>query len=126
MKEFRTTTGGKISRVSRWIEVKHNYNPNKRNSLYYYAQDENGYMSGQRNFNPENGLCLDYFIHDGKTYALNQFILMGGMMGGTPEAFIDTDGKLTVIGAYDSLNYYNPLMIELDEYGERVRCYYAA
>ena len=54
------TDGKVIYRKSRWIKRRTNYNPNKRNSLYYYATDGNGYRDGQTGFNPQTGLYLDY------------------------------------------------------------------
>lgn len=44
---------------------------------------------------------------------------------GRPISFTDTDGKTTFISAYDAEDYYNPLLIELDDYGKRVRVYTA-
>lgn len=44
-------------------------------------------------------------------------------MGGSPYIYEDDDGKIGVVGAYDSENYYNPILIEVDEYGECVRVY---
>lgn len=122
-KQFKTNNDHIIERLSRWIKIKHNYSPNNRNSLAYYITDENGRYSNDKYFNPNNGLYLDYFNWNGRTWAINQFIILGGMMGGIPEMFTDTNGKLTVVGAYDSENYYDPIMIEIDEYGENVRVY---
>ena len=118
MKVIKTQDNREIKRVSRWIEIKHNYSPNKRNSLFYYATDENGYRDGQNAFNPANGLYLDYFKWNGRTWAIEQFMRLN-----YPIFYNDSDGKLGVIGAYDSENYYNPILIELDEYGEHVRIY---
>ena len=121
--QFLTKNDNVLERVSKWLPVKHNYNPSNRNSLYDYATDENGYRNGHIYFNPKNGLYLDYFTWNKRNYAINQFIILGGMMGGYPEMFNDVDGKLTVVSAYDAEDYYNPILIELDEYGENVRVY---
>lgn len=118
MKVLKTQDNREIKRVSRWIEIKHNYSPNKRNSLFYYATDENGYRDGQNAFNPANGLYLDYFKWNGRTWAIEQFMRLD-----YPIFYNDSNGKLGVISAYDSENYYNPILIELDEYGEHVRVY---
>lgn len=120
---FTDNNGNKLERISRWITIKHAYNVSKKNALAYYAKDENGYKEGQTNFNPENGLYLDYFHFNGKNYAIEQFISNSPMWSNGTQFFTDTDGKLTYIAGYDSENYYNPILIELDEYGEHVRIY---
>ena len=112
MKQFRTVDGkNTVTRLSRWIQVKQNYNVNKRNSLY--------------EFSPANGTHLDYFRFNGRNYAIEQFIGLGSVWcGGAPYEFTDTDGKSTFIRAVDFYgDLYRPLYIELDEYGERVRVY---
>ena len=126
MKQFRTVDGkNTITRLSRWIQVKQNYNVNKRNSLYEFSTDENGYKPGQSKYNPDNGTYLDYFRFNGRNYAIDQFIALGSVWcGGAPYEFTDTDGKSTFIHAVDFYgDSFNPLYIELDEYGERVRVY---
>lgn len=126
MKTFLTTDKKHIvNRVSRWITVKTNYNVNKRNSLYEFSTDENGYTPGSDNYNPENGTYLNYFKFNGRTYALEQFITLGSACcPGEPYNFIDTNGKNTFVHAVDfSGDLYNPYYIELDEFGERVRVY---
>lgn len=126
MKAFYTKDGKNIvNRLSRWITVKHAYNVNRRNSLFEFSTDENGYTPSQENYNPENGTFLDYFSFGGRNYAINQFISLGSVCcGGSPYEFTDTDGKSTFIHAVDFYgDIYNPLYIELDEYGERVRVY---
>ena len=126
MKQFRTVDGkNTITRLSRWIQIKQNYNVNKRNSLYEFSTDGNGYTPGHSKYNPDNGTYLDYFCFNGRNYAIGQFIVLGSVWyGGAPYEFTDTDGKSTFIHAVD---YYgdlcNPLYIEFDEYGERVRVY---
>lgn len=117
-KEFETQNGTKIYRVSRWIKIQQAYNITKRNSLYYYATDENGYREGQNNFNPENGLYCDFFKWRGRKYAIEQFLRLD-----YPIFFNDTDGKLNYLSGYDSENYYNPILIELDNCCEYVRVY---
>ena len=117
-KEFKTQDNKTIYRVSRWIKIEHNYNVSTRNSLYYYATDENGYREGQSSFNPENGLFLDFFTWHGRAYAIEQFYRLD-----FPMFFTDTDRKLHYLSGYDSEDYYNPILIELDEYCENVRVY---
>ena len=126
MKQFRTVDGkNTVTRLSRWIQVKQNYNVNKRNSLYEFSTDENGYKPGQSGYNPANGTYLDYFRFNGRNYATEQFIGLGSVWcSGAPYQFIDTDGKSTFICAVDFYgDLYEPLYIELDECGERVRVY---
>lgn len=124
MKQFVTTDGCTVTRVSRWIKVQHNYNPNRANSLWDYVTDLYGYNEHSEHYNPRQGLVLDFFRFDGQTFALSQFGLLGGpWAGGQPLTFTDTDGKLTVISGYDMDNYYSPLLMEMDEYGEYIRLY---
>lgn len=116
-KELTTQENKKIYRVSRWIKIQHNYNVGKHNSLYYYATDENGYRDGQTSFDPKNGLYLDYFRWNGRTWAIEQFLRLSFPI------FFEENGKTQYIAGYDSENYYNPILIEIDEYGEYVRIY---
>ena len=126
MKTFLDKSGKyKIVRCSRWITIKQAYNVNRRNSLFDFSTDENGYKPGQDQYNPANGTFLDYFRFNGRKYAIEQFIALGSVWcGGAPYEFTDTDGKSTFVHAVDFYgDLYNPLYIELDEYGERVRVY---
>ena len=114
-----------VTRLSRWITIRTNYNVSKANSLYDYSTDENGYRPYQDGYDPTNGTYLDYFRFGGRTYAIEQFILLSSMwIGGRPYHFIDTDGTPASVIAVDmDGDLYDPLYIELDEYGERVRVY---
>ena len=126
MKQFKTVDGkNTVTRLSRWIQIKQNYNVNKRNSLYEFSTDENGYKPGDSEYNPANGTYLDYFRFNGRNYAIEQFITLGSVWcSGSPYEFTDTDGKSTFIHAVDFYgDLYNPLYIEVDECGERVRVY---
>lgn len=113
-------------RVSRWITVKQNYNPNKGNALYDYAVDGFGNHSYSENFNPvENGgKYLDYFTFNGRNYAIEQFIAIGCVWDvlGHHAGYYE-NGEKHFISAYDTESYFNPLYIEWDECGERVRVY---
>ena len=117
-KIINTKDGRKIRRISRWIAIKHNYSPNRGNSLWYYVMDGSGYREGNPNFNPHDGLYLDYFRWNGRNWAIEQFYRMD-----YPEFWEDEDGKLNWLSGYDSENYYNPILIEIDEYCENVRVY---
>ena len=126
MKEFTTLDGKRrLTRLSRWITVRTNYNANKRNSLYDYVMDGSGYYPYQDEFNPEEGTYLDYFIFNGRTYATAQFVGLGSnVCPGEPYRFEDTDGTITTVSAVDfEGSFFNPLYLEIDEYGERVRVY---
>ena len=126
MKHFTTIDGkNTVTRLSRWITIKTNYNVSKRNSLYNHSTDENGYNPYHDEYNPSGGTYLDYFRFGGRTYAINQFISLGSLwIGGRPYHFIDTDGTPASVAAVDFDGcLYDPLYIELDEYGERVRVY---
>ena len=126
MKQFITTDGEHtVTRLSRWITIRTNYNANKRNSLYHYVTDENGYRTHQDGYDPTGGTYLDYFKFGGRTYAIEQFISLGSIwISGRPYHFIDTDGTPASVIAVDfDGDLYDPLYIEVDEYGERVRVY---
>ena len=112
MKTFKTTTGRTIARVSRYIKIRTDY-VTSRHSLYDYA-DSSSEEDGKR--------LLDYFIYHGKKYALNQFMRLGSNF--IPEVYqFEENGKTQFLSGVDSENYYNPLLIEVDEYGESVRIY---
>lgn len=111
-------------RVSRWITVKHNYTPNKRNSLWDYVMDENGYKPYQDNFTPENGLYLDYFRFNGRNYAVEQFLSLGNpFWNPVTYCYEDENGKTCYLSGVDNENYFNPIYVEFDEYCENVRVY---
>ena len=111
-------------RASRWIKIKNNYNPSKRNSLWDYVTDGNGRGVYSDNFDKSTGLYLDYFTFDGKNYALNQFVAIGSAWDciGHHEGYYE-DGEQFFISAYNIEDYFRPMYIELDEYCERVRVY---
>lgn len=113
--------------VSRWKSIKHNYKPNKRNQLWDYVEDENGYNPYSDKFNAENGLYLDYFEQGGKKYALEQFYALGNPFYCPYEySYTDEEGKIHPLAGVDSdcsIFEKHPLFIELDEYAENVRCW---
>lgn len=116
----------KFTRVSRWISVKHNYNPSKRNSLYYYVTDGYGYKSGESKFDPENngGAYLDYFTWNGRNYAVEQFLALGNpFWNPVTYSYEDADGKKCYLSGVEMENYYNPIYVEFDECCEMVRVY---
>ena len=121
-KEFVTKDGHKLIRKSRWIKIRRNYNPSKRNRLRYYITDGNGYREGQSNFDPSTGLFLDYFPWRGTTWAMEQFMRCGSVWCPTVIMW-EEDDKINYISGIDSEDYCNPIMIELDECGEYVRVY---
>ena len=122
MKILKTKEGKEIKRVSRWIKVRNNYNPSRRNRLWPYVTDGAGYHEGDKNYNPADGLFLDYFVWNGRTWAIEEFLCFGSMI--CPETISwEEDGKLHWMSGFDGENYFNPIMIESDEYGEYVRVY---
>ena len=126
MKQFITLDGKHtVTRLSRWVTIQHNYNVSKRNSLYDYSTDGSGYHPHEDRYDPTDGTYLDYFRYGGRTYAIEQFVSLGSMwIGGQPYQFIDTDGSVSCVAAFDIDGcLYDPLYIEIDEYGERVRVY---
>lgn len=125
MKIIEAKDGRKYRRISRWISLKTNYNPTKRNSLWDYATDEAGNHPYDRDFDPTSDLYLDYFRFGGRTYALEQFYRLGTMwIVETPIMYDDEDGKLGVIGTVDmDSNMFHPIYGEWDECCEHVRLY---
>lgn len=126
MKEIVCIDGRKVKRISRWIKLRQNYNPRMDNSLWDYVTDENGYHPYSEKFNAKNGLFLDYFRHNGKTYALEQFYCFGSaFLGGEPLMYEDMEGKLNVIGTlYMDGPIFGPaLYAEWSECCEYVRLY---
>ena len=118
------TTPQKMRRVSRWITIKHNYNPRPNNYLWDYVMDENGYKPYQNTFNPENGLYLDYFTWRGRNYAIEQFWRLGNpFYTAFSLAYEIENGGLCYLSGVDAENIYNPIYIEFDECCERVRVY---
>lgn len=120
-----TTDGKEIFRKSRWIKRRTNYNPNKRNSLYYYTCDGYGYRQGTENYNPveHGGKFLDYFRFNGRNYAIEQFISMSSPFASMVYQWEDKEGKLNFLSGYDSENYFNPILIEISDCGEYIRVY---
>lgn len=124
MKKLKSVDGEDLTRVSNWITIQRNYRPNKRNSLWDYVCDDAGYHPYQSKFNPENGLFLDYFRYRGRTYAVDQFYLLGSFFVSTPPIEYIEHGESHFIGTVDmDGNIFHPLYGEWDEYGERIRLY---
>ena len=111
-------------RVSRWITVKEDYNPTKRNSLWDYVEDENGYHPYNSNFDPTNGTYLNYFVWQGRKYAVEQFLALGNpFYCPVSYSYEDENGRLCYLSGVDGDNYYNPIYVEFSECCEQVRIY---
>lgn len=95
----------KYKKCSRWIKIRYIY-ITSRHSLADYAEPND----------IDNKLTLCCFYHNGKLYAIDQFMSLS-----YPIMFDDKDGKLTVVGYYDSTNWYNPLLLEIHPDGEYIR-----
>ncbi len=122
-KLLKTDIGGWVERLSRWIEIKHNYNPSlSRNPLADYIVDENGHENGSSMFDPNSNLSLDYFVFDGKKYAMGQFARLGSAWAWP--IFYEEDGCKIPLAGYDHETYYDPIYIELDDACEHVRVYH--
>ena len=120
---IRDTHARRAERLSRWITVQHAYDVTPRHSLYDFATDENGYHPWQNEFNPENGVYLDYFVWNGKKYALEQFIAYGGCAEfGHYHGYVE-NGEDHYFAGYDAMTIFASIMIETDEFLERVRVY---
>lgn len=99
-----------LKRVSRWISIR-SLEVTENHSLYCYADKEDDY----------NGkYTVLAFRYKNRWYALSQFIARFGIMG------FDTTCERypAFITGYDADgNIYNPLLMELDDYGEKCRLY---
>lgn len=123
MKHIKTNDGREFTR-SRWIKIQQNYNPTKKNKLWDFVTDGNGYHPYQEEFNPVEGLFLDYFRYKGNKFALEQFMRIGGFACPGPQPYYeDHQGKhfLCAVDFYG--NIYHPYYIELNDNGEAVRVY---
>lgn len=126
-KEYTTTEGKTLYRLSNWTRIQEAYNVTSRNEqLGYYRTDENGYREGQANFDPTNGTFCRFFRFHGRKYAIDRFLLMCSPFGCAGSmAWNEKDG-LHNIAAYDAENYFNPLLIEISDCGEYVRVFLEA
>ena len=122
MKKLITTDGRVIVRKSRWIRVRNAYDVTPRHSLWYYAMDGYGRRSGNPGFDPSEGIYLDYFVWNGRKYAIERFMRCGSVWCPTVITWEEND-KLHAISGIDSEEYFRPILIELDECGEYVRVY---
>lgn len=124
MKTLYSTDGRKLTRVSRWIELKQNYTPRKDNSLWDYVTDGYGYHPYEDKFNDTDGLYLDYFRYNGRTYALGQFYLLNSFfLSEKPIEYIEHGEKHYITTVDMDGNIYNPLYAEWDDFCEHVRLY---
>lgn len=112
-----------FERLSRWKQVKHNYNPTKRNPLWYYATDGYGYHPHDPKFDPSGGVYLDYFTFGGRNYALEQFLALGNPFTTAVGYSWKENGEKHCLSGIDAEDLYGPLYIELGPYGESVRIY---
>ena len=124
-KTYVDTDGNRIERLSRWIKLK-SVPVTKRHRLYDYARDEYGYHPYQERFNSENGVFLDCFTFKGKQYSLEQFLSTSSVWTGTwnPYHSVHDEDDQVVINGVQHDDYFHPLLIEIDEYGEHVRIYH--
>ena len=123
-KIYTDQDGNKIERLSRWIKI-HTLPVTKRHSLYEYATDGSGRHPYNDNFDSSNGVLVDYFVFQGKQYALEQFLSTSSAWAGAWNPFYsenDVDDYV-ILSGYEAEEYFNPLMIEIGEYGEFVRVY---
>lgn len=99
-----------LKRVSRWISVDC-LNITEKHSLYYYADKEDCY----------NGKYpVMAFRWNNRWYAIGQFIGRFSMWGFDQKC----ERYPAYIHAYDGDgDLYCPLLMEMDEYGEKVRLY---
>lgn len=112
-----------FQRISGWIAVKHDYAPQKNDSLWSYVTDGDGFYPHEDKFDPEHGLFLDYFVFGGRRYAMNQFLRLGSIWAAVAFSYEDEDGKPSFLSGFDIEDYFNPIHVEFDEDYEKVRLY---
>ena len=96
-----------LKRISRWITV-NGMEVTKNHRRYCYGEET------------ENGKRYVYtFRYNGRLYSLDQFLNRFGPMGFD----IECKEYPAFISGYDGENYYKPLLMEIDKYGEKVRLY---
>lgn len=122
-KIYTNSSGDRIEQLSRWIKV-HTIPVTKRHSLYDYATDDCGRHPYQDNFDPGDGVLLDYFVYQGKQYALEQFLSTHSALGGwDPYYSANNVDDYVILSGYEADEYFHPLLIEIGAYGELVRVY---
>jgi len=124
-KTFYDKTGATFERISGWLPRQTVYNPTPRHSMYYWRMDENGYREYDKNFDPTNGTFVDGYKYKGMWLAVERFYALGcAFLGGTPFITTADDGEEVIIGGVDmDGNLFDPLYLEMDEYGEYGRLY---
>lgn len=67
---------------------------------------------------------IPYITHNGRRYRLDNFYRLGSAWC-PGEAFTVTDaaGRKATLHGYEMDEYYKPLFIQLDEYGEKARLF---
>ena len=110
-----------FKRVSRWLKVRQNYNPNKKNSLWEYVMDESGYRPHNKKFNPKNGLYLDYFRFNGRNFAVEQFLALGNPFYTALNLSYEEKGKTFYLCGMEENDLCHPIFIEMRD--EMVRVY---
>lgn len=101
MKYITTDDGHKYRRASRWIRVDC-IQITERHALADYADDG----------------TVSCFRHGGRQYAIGQFMRLT-----YPEFYTDENGRTGFLSGYDATQWYNPLLIEIDDGGEYIRLY---
>ena len=116
--------GNKIERLSRWIKIR-TLPVTKRHHLYDYATDGSGYHPYQDKFDPGDGVLLDYFVFQGKQYALEQFLSTSSAWAGAWNPFYSANNvdDYVILSGYEADEYFHPLLIEIGANGEFVRVY---
>ena len=101
-----------LKKVSRWIAIE-TLNITEKHTLFYYADADT----------EENGKRLvSAFRYKNRWYALGQFISRFGMFGFD----LKCDEYPGYICGYDAEgNIFNPLLIEMDLFNEKIRLWLA-
>lgn len=96
---------------SRWIKVNYKI-VTPRHSLYEYGDG-----SGLDEYGGNKDLReVITFRHNGKVYALNQFMRLS-----YPIMLENEDGITAVISVYDATQWYKPYLLEIHPDGEYIR-----
>ena len=98
-----------LKRVSRWISIDC-IEVTPKHRLYCYG-DKCGDEKGKRS--------VLVFRHGGKLYALGQFLCVDSLAWNEYECRKEP----ILISGYDAENWYNPLLLEIDDCNGKVRLY---
>lgn len=123
---YKATDGSEWTR-SRWLKVRRDWfeKPNPRHGLYDYMVDMDGLALYDERCDLSAGVEVEYFKYHGMRFPLSRFYaLRCAVISTAPYEIVEDDGSSSFISCVDmDGDIFNPLYLELDEWGEGVRVY---